>query len=242
MNIKRGKGGQFFIIAAVVIIVVVVSIVTVSNYTQKKQDVKLYDLGEELGIESQNVLDYGTYSELNEEQMKVLMENFIKNYVNYIQEKKNIYFIFGNSQKIYVVGYQEIANESVCINIDSEGLKCENGQCSEGSGFCSQSQVQCRNNCCNRGEKCENGKCTAGTGTCASSQVQCGSVCCNTCMPYLIIGQTQEFPATGGEISKVVITIANIEYQFRLKKGENFYFIIWREIGGEKHVVTSQTE
>ena len=115
MNLKRGKRGQFFLIAAVVIIVVVVSVVTVSNYTQKKDSVKLYDVGQELGIESQNVLDYGTYSELDETQMKTLMENFIKNYVNYIQEKKNIYFVFGNSQKINVVGYQEIANESVCV-------------------------------------------------------------------------------------------------------------------------------
>src|SRR4030043_739575 len=84
----KNRRGQFFLIAAVVIIVVVVSVVTISNYTQKKDVVKLYDFGQELGIESQNVLDYGTYSELDEDDLKILMENFIKNYVGYIEEKK----------------------------------------------------------------------------------------------------------------------------------------------------------
>ena len=171
--------GQFFLIAAVVIIVVVVSIVTITNYTQKRDVVKLYDLGQELGIESQNVLDYGTYSELNDTQMKTLMETFINNYVGYLQDKKNIYFIFGNSQKINVVGYQEIINESVCVKTTSSG-----------------------------------------------------------CAPYLTIGQTQEF-LVGTGITRVGITIGGIEYDFKLTKGENFYFVIWQKAGGEKYVVTS---
>jgi hypothetical protein len=115
---EKKERGQFFLIAAVIIIVVVVSIVTITNYTEKKDTVKLYDLGQELGIESQNVLDYGTYSQLNDSQMNALMQNFIQNYVSYIQDKKNIYFIYGNSQQINVVGYQEIINESVCVNIN----------------------------------------------------------------------------------------------------------------------------
>jgi hypothetical protein len=187
---KRGKRAQFFLIAAVVIIVVVVSVITVSNYTQPKSDVKLYDLGTELGIESQNVLDYGTYSQLNESQMTTLMETFIKNYHDYTGGDKNIYFIFGNSQKISVIGYQDIANESVCITLNPSSYY----------GYGSSS---------------------------------------NECANYTAIGTTQEFPADGQAITKVVITIASIDYQFKLKQGENFYFVIWQEVGGEKHVVTS---
>jgi len=192
MNKRRGEGiksviiamdnrkAQFFLIAAVVIIVVVVSIVTISNYTEKQEVVRLYDLGQELGIESRNVLDYGTYSQLNEEQMKVLMENFIKNYVSYIEEDKNIYFVFGNKNKINVVGYQEIVQESVCVKIDASTI----------------------------------------------------------CTPYLTVGETQEFPATSGVISHVTIRIVETDYQFELTEGENFYFVIWTTIGGEKHFVT----
>jgi hypothetical protein len=181
MNIldEKDHKGQFFLIAAVVIIVVVVSIVTITNYTQKRDVVKLYDLGQELGIESQNVLDYGTYSELNESEMKILMENFITNYVGYMQDKKNIYFIFGNSKKINVIGYQEIVNESVCVKVTT-----------------------------------------------------------SSCAPYLKIGETQEF-LVGTGITKVAITIGGIEYDFKLKRGENFYFVIWQSVGGEKHVITN---
>lgn len=186
---KRGKRAQFFLIAAVVIIVVVVSIITVSNYTQPKTDVKLYDLGTQLGIESQNVLDYGTYSQLNESQMNTLMETFIKNYHDYAGGDKNIYFVFGNSEQISVVGYQDISNESVCITINPSNSYSHN----------------------------ENTPCTN----------------------YTAIGTTQTFPAGSQAITKVVITIANIDYQFKLKQGENFYFVIWQTVGGEKHVITS---
>lgn len=180
----KGNKGQFFLIAAIVIIVVTVGIVTVSNYTEEKESVKLYNLGEELGIESQNVLDYGTYSQLNEDEMKMLMENFIKNYVDYIGDTGNLYFVFGNKNKIYVVGYQELTNESVCVtlNPNQEGAEC---------------------------------------------------------VPLSVIGETQEFPATSGEIEDVFVTIENYEYQFKLNPGENFYFVIWQKIGGDKIVITS---
>lgn|GEM_PF-710990 len=239
MSIKGDKGGQFFLIAAVVIIVVIVSVVTISNYTQKKDVVKLYDFGEELGIESQNVLDYGTYSELNSEQMQTLMENFIKNYVDYIGNDKNIYFIFGNKYKVNIVGYQEVSEESVCINVNPTGQKCESGTCSAGTGSrCSQAQVECGLKCCSAGQKCESGVCVSGS-SCSATEVQCGSACCTACTPYLAIGETEGFSLTGGEeISRVVIRIADVDYEFKLKSGENFYFVIWQSIGGEKHVIT----
>ncbi len=183
-SLLKNRGGQFFLIAAVVIIVVVVSIVTVSNYMQKKEVVKLYDLGEELGIESQHVLDWGTYNELDETEMKELMENFIHNYVEYMGEGKNLYFIFGNQYKISVVGYQE-EKEKVEVCLEESSANC----------------------------------------------------------PVLekIGGEAQEFGKGGEIISKVVIRIGEIDYQFPLNRGENFYFVIWQEIGGGKHVVTSGT-
>jgi len=114
---NKQRKGQFFLIAAVVIIVVVISVVTISNYVQKKDIERTWKIAQEMGIEGKNVLDWGTYNELNEEQMKVLMEKFAKNFVNYIEEKKNVYFVFGNSRNVSVIGYQEIVNESVCVNV-----------------------------------------------------------------------------------------------------------------------------
>ncbi|OGJ13291.1 hypothetical protein A3K82_01905 [Candidatus Pacearchaeota archaeon RBG_19FT_COMBO_34_9] len=238
------KRGQFFLIAAVVIIVVVVSIVTIANFTQKKDDIKLYDLGEELGIESQQVLDYGTYNSLDDEEMKELMENFIENYVNYAGEGKNIYFIFGNKEKIYVIGYQDVLPaESVCVQLNPEtdndcckkGQKCIDGRC-EAGGICGKDEIQCGSNCCNLGERCVNGRCEAG-GICGYHRVECST----PCIPLEVMGETQEF-TTNGNIYKVVIRIGNTDYEFRLRYGENFYFVIWQKVGGETHVVTSGEE
>jgi len=193
----RQKKGQFFLITAVVIVVVIVSIVTISNYTQKRDNIKLYDLGKELGIESQHVLDYGTYSELNESEMKELMETFIQNYVNYIGEDKNIYFIYGNSLRINVIGYQDIVEEKVeiCFDVSKYGGGVSKGTVTEGE-----------------------------------------------CIPYITIGEAQEFSKASGEIDEIVAIIGDTNYKFNLKQGENFYFIIWQEIAGEKYVVTSEEE
>jgi hypothetical protein len=180
--LSRNREGQFFLIAAIVIIIVVISIVTISNYSEKRDIVRLYDLGTELGIESQNVLDYGTYSALNETEMKKLMEDFARNYVEYQGENRNIYFVFGNRERINVVGYQQMVNESVCVRLDE-------GNCST-----------------------------------------------------LTIGSTQEF-TKGAEtiIDKVAIELGAYRYEFLLKRGENFYFVIWQEIGEDRQVVTGGT-
>jgi uncharacterized protein (UPF0333 family) len=181
------KSGQFFLIAAVIIIVVIVSIVTISNYTQKKETTKLYDLGQELGIESQNVLDYGTYNAKNASDINALMEQFIQNYHNYQEQDKNIYFVFGNKDAVNVLGYQDIANESVCIELNPT----RNSQCAN----------------------------------------------------YDKIGSTQTYTAPTGGINHVAIVISQTQYEFALKSGtgltENFYFVIWQQVGGERHVVTS---
>jgi len=189
---KRGltlgnKRGQFFLIAAIIIIVVAVSIVTISNYTKPKDTVRLYDLGEELGIESQNILDYGTYSQLDDEEMKELMKTFITSYVSYIGETGNLYFVFGNKNTIYAVGYQELIEEDVCIKLNPHG-----------SGV--------------SGEEC---------------------------VPLKTGGETQEFTLEE-EIQEVAVNLPDAQYEFRLKPGENFYFVIWQKIGEEKHVVTSE--
>jgi hypothetical protein len=181
--LSRNREGQFFLIAAIVIIIVVISVVTISNYSEKQDVVRLYDLGTELGIESQNVLDYGTYSALNESEMKKLMGDFAKNYVAYQGEGKNIYFVFGNKDKINVVGYQKLTEEKVCVELD------------------------------------ETGNCT-----------------------QLTIGSTQEFSKGQGEtIDKVAIELGAYRYEFLLKRGENFYFVIWQEIGQDRQVVTGGT-
>jgi len=192
------KRGQYFITAAIIIIVIIVSFVTVSNFSQRKDTTRLYDLGQELGIESQQVIDYGTYSQLDETQMKTLMESFIKTYADYIGNTGNLYFAYGNSKKIFTVAYMELVIEDACIKINPFGQSDDDHN----------ANVHC--------EPLEVTQLEAGT------------------------PNSQEFPAASGqEITRIEFDIEGVAYQFKLKEGENFYFIIWQQIGEEKHVITS---
>ena len=102
----RSKLGQFYLIAAVLIIVIIVGFVTISNYSRgKRSSVKIYDLGDELGIESQNVIDYGTFKGV---EMNSLLTEFVESYKNYAGEGKNLYFIFGDLGSLQVKAYEEL--------------------------------------------------------------------------------------------------------------------------------------
>lgn len=258
-NIFYNKKGQFFLIAAVIIIVVIVSVVTISNYSQQKQTTKLYDLGKELGIESQNVLDYGTYSSQSQDQMKTLMEQFINNYRSYLEQDKNIYFVFGNSQIVYTIAYQDAdTTELACISLFSTpdptcypgGQTCDGntGLLSAGNGNCDHDQIQCKGidpitkqqvtNCCNNGESCgKDGKCK--TGAACKQGIQC-SLCINVnIIQQSSLANAVAVSPSPTTISIVAATVGDNIYQFSLKSGENFYFVIWQKIGGQKNVITS---
>lgn len=97
------KRGQFYLLAAIVIVAIIIGLAGVMNYSKVKTDTKLIDLGEELGIEGGKVLEYGVY---NQGENKV--EDFAGKYDDYAGEDKNLFFIFGNSEGVFVLTYDEI--------------------------------------------------------------------------------------------------------------------------------------
>jgi hypothetical protein len=174
---EKDKRGQFYLIAAIVLALVIIGIAAIVNYSKKETDIRLYDLGEELKIESANVLDFGVYNEFDETELNDLLEQLIISYIDYEGGGRSLYFIFGNMNNITVMGYQELA-ETVTITSGGEN-------------------------------------------------------------PLLI---TEESGDLWGSVdpagNKVEISIGKIVYEFKLKRGENFYFVISQEIGGEDYVVT----
>lgn len=109
------KSGQFYLLSAIIIIAVLIGFSTISTYTRRGEDVRVFDLGEELGIEGSNVLDYGTYNaaevdvDYPEGGLNSLVENFVDDYAEYIGEDKEISFVFGNpsDENVTVVNYEE---------------------------------------------------------------------------------------------------------------------------------------
>ena len=110
----ENKRGQFYLMAAIIIIAVILGFVGVKNYVKKTSDVKLYDLKEELGIESEKVIEYGKL-ELNDDQNEQLLEHFTAVYTEYSGEEKQLYFIFGSCDKIIAYTYEEDSSGSVSL-------------------------------------------------------------------------------------------------------------------------------
>ena len=102
------KRGQFYLVAAVVLAAVIIGISAVANYSKKEGNPGIDELKEEIKIESEKTLDYGTNNTFNSTQMNQLLQNFTNYYINYEgRTGKNLYFVFGNSNNITVAGYQD---------------------------------------------------------------------------------------------------------------------------------------
>lgn len=167
------KRGQFYFIATIIIVLLIVSFAAVTNYAVKKESAKLYDFGEALGVEAENVIDYGISQG---EDLETLLTDFVEDYADYIEEGIDLYFIFGNKDKIIAIAYQDISSEDVYI--------------------------------------------TSGT-----------------IIEELVSGVFTIIENPSG--NKIVITIGDDDYEFKLKTGENFYFVVSQEIGDETYVVTN---
>jgi cold shock CspA family protein len=113
------KRGQFYLLAAIVIIALIIGFASVSNYAKKKTDVKLYDLADELKIESGEVVQYGIYNEFDEDEMNGLLLYFSGAYDDLKGEDKNMYFVMGNSDNVFLYSFTEVLGGEVTIDFGS---------------------------------------------------------------------------------------------------------------------------
>lgn len=111
------KRGQFYLIAAFVIIAVIVGFVTISNYSKEKVEyTTIYGLEEGLNVESAKVIDYGVYNGFDKVNMTNLLKGFTEAYSEYAELDK-LYFIFGNSENISVVGYHDLEDGEILVDL-----------------------------------------------------------------------------------------------------------------------------
>ncbi len=118
------KRGQFYILAAIIIISFLIGTVIYTNYARiKKEKEQIYDLGEELSLETGSVYDYGIYSQENTEQ---LIEYWLGNYSEY---RGNIagdwIFIYGNASGITILNFTQKSSGDICIQIPGSNACAE---------------------------------------------------------------------------------------------------------------------
>jgi len=111
----RGKRGQFYILAAVIIISVIIGFTVIRNLARtEKETTRIYDLGEELKLETGSVFDYGIY---NEEDTGTLVEDWTKIYYEYAteQEAGEWILIYGNEQEMTALSFSTTSSGEVGI-------------------------------------------------------------------------------------------------------------------------------
>lgn len=109
------KSGQFYLIAAIILAAVIIGISTISNYSKKESSFEVYDLKGELQIESRNVIDHGISKEFSQTEMYDLLDDFTQIYIDSESNDKDLYFVFGNENKITLKGFQK-SNQTVSLN------------------------------------------------------------------------------------------------------------------------------
>ena len=81
------KRGQFYIISAVIIVGIIVGFIIVRNYAVVEREFEeVYDIGEELKIETGQVYDFGTFKG-SEEETDTLIDQWTDAYKDYSQGK-----------------------------------------------------------------------------------------------------------------------------------------------------------
>ena len=123
---RWNKRGQFYLIAAVTIVTMIVVLTSMPIYTKKKIPEDYKNLGRELEIESERVLDYTTKTGADKDKT---LENFTKDFENYAGQESEIYYIHMNESKYigykYVNGLQtpiiSLSNSSSEINAVIDG-------------------------------------------------------------------------------------------------------------------------
>jgi hypothetical protein len=123
---KRGsKRGQFYIIAAVIIIAVIIGLFSLTNYMKvETRKTQIYDLGEELGIETGSVYDYGIY---NEDDTGKLIENWVRVYYNYTKERgiEDWIFIWGNAGDMEALYFTTKSSGGVSFEFENVNVRVE---------------------------------------------------------------------------------------------------------------------
>jgi len=134
----KNKKGQFYIIAAIIIISVLIGIFVVGNYAKTKKDRgKIYDLGEELDVETGYVYDYGVYNGTN---ISNLVERWANIYYNYTQNlAEDWVFIYGNEKNATVLYFTK--NDSGCIQLVGFSEVCME-RTIKGKGYVSGKEIE----------------------------------------------------------------------------------------------------
>ena len=107
-----------YLIAIIIIIGLISGLIGINNYSKKQENPNLNKIKNEIEIETENLINYGTYERKNYTYMQNLMKEFLLEYSNYTDFNK-LYFIFGNYTNFTFFAYHRNNNGNVKIKINN---------------------------------------------------------------------------------------------------------------------------
>ncbi len=122
---SKTRQGQFYMIAAVILIGMLIGFVATTNYSRKTEATKVYDIKNELEIESSKELDRGALSGTYN------FDEFTQNFSSYYGSDVEIIYIVSNQTagNVEVYRYEEdikvnditFNNENKIVNVSWDG-------------------------------------------------------------------------------------------------------------------------
>ena len=113
---ELNKTGQFYLMATIIIIGIVIGVLTISNYSVKKEQIAIYDFAEELEIEGERVIDYETTTSESE------FDDFAEKYSEYAGNEKDVYFIVGELGDMEVFKYEGPIKQPQSYQMNGDNL------------------------------------------------------------------------------------------------------------------------
>jgi len=131
----KNKKGQFFLIASLIIITVLLSFVT---YRSRIKIVpireKVYDIGEELHLETAEVLDYGIYTGKKQD-IDDIFRNWVENFIAYKGDIGEDFIFIYSDPDGNVRGFRftekNVGKVDITISGQAIGVPQEHGQLTE---------------------------------------------------------------------------------------------------------------
>lgn len=123
-NLKE-KRGQFYIGISLVVVSLIIAVILISNYVQKKAELNIEKIAEDIDIEGEKTLDYASANtSIDKEEF---IKNFTYNFGRYTKEDVDIYTFFGNKTNIKVHKYSKGVLETInpLISIDKASIEID---------------------------------------------------------------------------------------------------------------------
>jgi hypothetical protein len=116
---RKNKRGQFYLLAAIIIIGIILGLTTLPILQEQKEIVRVYNLAEELNIESGKVIEYNIIKEEDK------TEDFIERFEKYAGDERDLYFIYGNAENITQIVYSQEGKGEISTTIGGKDLTSE---------------------------------------------------------------------------------------------------------------------